>query len=104
MAIDRVRRRDFLRVAAGSGVVLPGLIAACSAPAPASPTAAPAKPVATNAAPPNTGATPNAGATPAAAAKPSGVLPTYVALQNGPKPDYASAGQQYEDGWDNYPM
>ncbi len=25
-------------------------------------------------------------------------------LQNGPKPDYASAGQQYEDGWDNYPM
>ena len=24
-------------------------------------------------------------------------------LQNGPKPDYVSAGQQYEDGWDLYP-
>jgi putative aldouronate transport system substrate-binding protein len=24
-------------------------------------------------------------------------------LQGGPKPDYASAGQQYEDGWDLYP-
>ncbi|MBV9582615.1 MAG: extracellular solute-binding protein [Chloroflexi bacterium] len=40
----------------------------------------------------------------AAAPKSSGALPSYMPLQNGPKPDYASAGQQYEDGWDNYPM
>jgi putative aldouronate transport system substrate-binding protein len=76
---------------------MPGLIAACTPAAPiTSPTAA--KPA---------GAAPTAASsgapTAAAAAKPSGVLPNYMPLQNGPKPDYASAGQQYEDGWDNYP-
>src|SRR5579864_4017432 len=58
----------------------PGLLAACAAPAP------------------STSATPS-GAT----ARPGNVLPTFVPLQGGPKPDYPSAGQQYEDGWDNYP-
>jgi len=58
-------------------VILPGLLAACTAPAPAIP--APA------------------------ASKPGSVLPTYIPLQGGPKPDYPSAGEQYEDGWDNYP-
>src|SRR5712692_7811594 len=73
-------RRGFLRVAVGGAVVLPGLLAACAAPSPpASPTAA------------------------AGAAKPGSVLPTFVPLQGGPKPDYVSAGQQYEDGWDLYP-
>jgi len=76
-------RRGFLRVAVGGAVVLPGLLAACAAPSPpASPTAA-------------------AGAV--GAAKPGSVLPTFVPLQGGPKPDYVSAGQQYEDGWDLYP-
>jgi putative aldouronate transport system substrate-binding protein len=88
MATDRststeFSRRGFLRVAAGGAVVLPGLLAACTAPAPpASPTAA-------------------SGA--AAAAKPGSALPTFFPLQGGPKPDYASTGQQYEDGWDLYP-
>jgi putative aldouronate transport system substrate-binding protein len=76
-------RRGLLRAAAGGAVVLPGLLAACAAPSPpTSPTAA-------------------AGAT--GAAKPVSILPTFVPLQGGPKPDYASAGQQYEDGWDLYP-
>jgi putative aldouronate transport system substrate-binding protein len=79
-----VTRRGFLRVAAGGAVLLPGLLAACTAPAPSSPTAAP-------------------GAAAGAVTKPGSVLPTFVPLQGGPKPDYASAGQQYEDGWDLYP-
>jgi len=92
MAGDGVRRRDFIRVATGGALLLPGLIAACTAPQP-------------SASPSGAGATaaPTAGGA-AGAAKPSGVLPTYIPLQNGPKPDYASAGPQYEDGWDNYPM
>jgi len=81
-------RRTFLKVAAGGAVFLPGLLAACAAPAPpASPTAAS-----------------SAGALGAgAAAKANTVLPSFVPLQSGPKPDYVSAGQQYEDGWDLYP-
>src|SRR5438876_1112284 len=38
-----------------------------------------------------------------AVAKPGSVLPTFFPLQGGPKPDYASTAQQYEDGWDLYP-
>jgi putative aldouronate transport system substrate-binding protein len=75
-------RRTFIKGAAAGLALTPGLLAACTAVAPpSSPTTA-------------------AGA---AAAKPSSVLPSFVPLQGGPKPDYASAGQQYEDGWDNYP-
>jgi putative aldouronate transport system substrate-binding protein len=75
-------RRTFIKGAAIGLAVAPGVLAACAAPAPpSSPTAA-------------------AGA---AAAKPGSVLPTFVPLQGGPKPDYPNAGQQYEDGWDNYP-
>src|SRR6185436_8905069 len=84
-----VSRRSFIRVAAGGAVILPGVLAACAAPAPASPTAAPA------------GAKPGGAAV--APPKPGSVLPAYLPLQSGPKPDYASAGEQYEDGWDNYP-
>jgi putative aldouronate transport system substrate-binding protein len=80
-----VTRRRFLRVAAGATVFLPGLLAACTAPAPPAPTA-------------------SAGAAAGAASKPGSVLPTFVPLQGGPKPDHASAGQQYEDGWDLYPF
>jgi putative aldouronate transport system substrate-binding protein len=80
-----VTRRKFIRAAAGGAVLLPGVLAACSAPAPpASPTAAAV-----------------AGAP--VASKPGSVLPTFAPLQGGPKPDYASADQQYEDGWDLYP-
>lgn len=88
-AQDHVSRRSFLRVAAGGAVVLPGLLAACTAPAPIAPTAVPA------------GVNPTVVG--GAAAKPSSVLPTFMPLQSGPKPDYPSAGEQYEDGWDNYP-
>ena len=87
-----VSRRSFLRAAAGGVVILPGLLAACTPAAPATPTSAPGAP---------TKPTPAGAAV--APAKPSGVLPTYIPLQGGPKPDYASAGEQYEDGWDNYP-
>ncbi len=86
-----VSRRSFLRAAAGGVVILPGLLAACTPAAPATPTAAPgAKPSA-----------PTSGAV--APAKAGSVMPTYIPLQGGPKPDYPSAGEQYEDGWDNYP-
>ena len=77
-------RRAVLKGVASGLVLAPGLLAACAPPAPTS-------------SPPTSGA--GASGTPAAA----NVLPTYVPLQNGPKPDYPSAGQQYEDGWDNYP-
>jgi putative aldouronate transport system substrate-binding protein len=74
-------RRTLLRGAAIGLALTPGVLAACAAPAPpSSPTSAAA-----------------------ASTKPGSVLPTFVPLQGGPKPDYASAGQQYEDGWDNYP-
>jgi putative aldouronate transport system substrate-binding protein len=93
MAGDRVSRRGFIRLSAGATAVLPGLLAACGTPAQApSPTAA-GKPAA---------GTPAAGAP--AAARSGSLLPTYIPLANGPKADYASASQQYEDGWDNYPM
>src|SRR5438045_503993 len=78
-----VSRRGLLRTAVGGAVVLPGLLAACAAPSPPAPSATAAA----------------AGAAP----KPGNILPTFVPLQGGPKPDYASAGQQYEDGWDLYP-
>src|SRR6266516_5713572 len=95
MAADGIRRREFVRVLAGGTVLLPGLMAACSAPA------APLSP--TN--PSNANGPSGGGAAPTAAGTRSGsLLPTYIPLQNGPKPDYASAGQQYEDGWDKYPM
>src|SRR5690348_2184968 len=75
-------RRGFIKLTATGAVVAPSLLAACAAPAPpSSPTTA--------------AGAPNA--------KPTSVLPTFLPLQGGPKPDYASAGQQYEDGWDNYP-
>jgi putative aldouronate transport system substrate-binding protein len=78
-------RRDFLRVAAGAAVVLPGLLAACTPAAPATGT--------------------SAAATPGAATKTgnASALPSFIPAQNGPKPDYPSAGPQYEDGWDNFP-
>jgi putative aldouronate transport system substrate-binding protein len=83
MGTDGLDRRTFIRLAAGGAVLLPGLVAACT---PAAPSVSP------TAAPPG-----------AAAAKPGSVLPTFMPLQGGPRPDYVSTGQQYEDGWDLYP-
>jgi putative aldouronate transport system substrate-binding protein len=79
---DLSSRRTFIKGAAVGLAAAPGVLAACATPAPpSSPTAAAGAP----------------------AAKPASALPNFMPLQAGPKPDYASAGQQYEDGWDNYP-
>jgi hypothetical protein len=75
-------RREFMGTLAGASVA--GLIAACTSPAPAAPTSA------------------AAGATPAPASKTS-VLPSYIPLANGPKPDYHSTDSRVSDGFDNYP-
>ncbi|HEV7662610.1 MAG TPA: hypothetical protein VGQ62_03675, partial [Chloroflexota bacterium] len=87
MGREGLDRRTFIRVAAGGAALLPGLVAACT---PAATTSSPT-------------AAASAASAAAAATKPGSVLPTFLPLQGGPKPDYASAGQQYEDGWDLYP-
>ena len=76
-------RRGFIKLAASATIVAPGLLAACTTPAP------PSSQIAVTAI--------------TASSKPASVFPSYMPLQGGPKPDYASAGPQYEDGWDNYP-
>jgi putative aldouronate transport system substrate-binding protein len=94
VAEDHLGRRAFVRELARGTALLGGLIAACTpAPTPSTNLSARAPTAAVGSAP-----------TSAAASRPNGVLPTYLPLQNGPKPDYPNAGQQYEDGWDNYPM
>ncbi|GAC1318287.1 MAG: extracellular solute-binding protein [Chloroflexota bacterium] len=95
MSTQGLDRRSFIRAAAGGAVLLPGLLAACGPAAPAAPAAVANTKPAGGAA---TGAPPAAGG-----ARAANVWPTYIPLQGGPKPDYASAGQQYEDGWDTYP-
>ncbi len=84
-----VSRRIFMRIATGGAVLLPELLAACTAPLPVAAPGAP--PTAATA----TGATPTA--------RSASALPSYVPVAVGPKPDYASAGPQYENGWENYP-
>jgi putative aldouronate transport system substrate-binding protein len=70
-------RRSFLRLT----TLLTGatLLQACASPAP--PAAPPA----------------------ASSAKSANVFPAYKPATNGPKPDFASTGPQYEDGYTNYP-
>ncbi len=100
-------RRTFIRVAAGSAVALPAILAACGTEAPA----ASSSPVTTSSAgsasvaarASSAGAAGATSAGASAAAKPSSVFPTYIPITNGPKPDYPSAGQLYEDGFDLYP-
>jgi hypothetical protein len=92
MTIIRTRR-DFLRVT--SALSLTTLLEACGNPSPP-------------AAPPTTAAVPaptvTAPATLSASAPRSNpALPTYLPLASRPKPDYASDGVLYEDGYDNYP-
>src|ERR1700681_4664900 len=79
-------RRGFIRLAAVGLVVGGGmpLLQACGGPpAPPAPTAS--------------------SAVPAGAAKPTSVFPTFRPATTGPKPDFASSGPQYEDGFSNYP-
>ena len=76
-----VSRRTFIRLAAIGTSSLPAVLAACSALASSSPTPAP------GVAGPSIGApaTPSGGA--------ASVLPSFIPLQGGPKPDYAAAGR-----------
>ena len=108
-----LKRRTLLRFI-GLGAAIP-LLQACSAPAPAAPTAAVAKPTS----PPPTTLPPTIAPTlvpkpaatvapatvaPTPAAKPaSAALPTFVPNTSGPKPDFASSGPLYEDGYTKYP-
>src|ERR1043166_5079860 len=46
---------------------------------------------------------PTTGAAAGAPAKPAGALPSYIPNTTGPKPDFASAGPQFQDGFINYP-
>ena len=84
-------RRQFVGVLVGAGAA--GLIAACTPPAPpaAPTTSSAAKPVST---PAPAGGTAN---------PKSSVLPSYIPLTSGPKPDYHSSDPRVSDGFDNYP-
>lgn len=84
-------RRRFLQIAA-SGVAGAGalLSAGCQPAAPA-----------TTASSAPTASTASRSAT--AAPRPTSALPTYFPTQGGPKPDFASNGPLYEDGFTDYP-
>jgi putative aldouronate transport system substrate-binding protein len=73
-------RRAFFRTTAA----VPLIASACGLAAPASPTAAP---------------TVEAQPRPATLS----LYPTYIPIQSGPKPDFAAAGPEYEDGFSYYP-
>src|SRR5215203_231569 len=111
-------RRAFLTVLGAGAVAALGLLAACTAPAPAAPTAAPTaapKPAAPTTAPAATQApaaqptvapaAPAAAPTPAAAAgaRPNPLFPTYMPVTGGPKPDFPALGPLYEEAFVNYP-
>jgi putative aldouronate transport system substrate-binding protein len=74
-------RRAFLRFASVGLAALP-LTEACTPALPSAPTAP---------------------ATAAAAAKTGSSFPTYIPVTTGPKPDFASTGAQYEDGFTKFP-
>jgi putative aldouronate transport system substrate-binding protein len=77
-------RRAFLRFASIGLAALP-LLEACTPALPSAPT-------------------PSATAAPSpAGAKTGGSFPTYIPVTTGPKPDFASTGAQYEDGFTNFP-
>jgi putative aldouronate transport system substrate-binding protein len=99
-------RRQFVGVLAGASVA--GLIAACSTPAPSPaptspPTAAPKPTAAAVSTPSAAGSTPAAAATTPAAAAKNSILPSYIPLTSGPKPDYHSTDPRVSDGFDVYP-
>jgi putative aldouronate transport system substrate-binding protein len=78
---DNVSRRNFLAGALATGIGLP-LLNACAPSAPSAP-AAPA----------------GGGGQPASKT----LLPTYIPVQNGPKPDYHDDNPLFSDGFENYP-
>jgi putative aldouronate transport system substrate-binding protein len=78
-------RRALIRIGAGGGAAL--LLSACAV-APSAPSAGPQT---------------AAGPTPASVSKNAAVMPSYVPLAGGPKPDFPSAGPEYEDGFLRYP-
>src|SRR5215471_9254221 len=86
-ALRLLNRRSLIRLGAGGGAAL--LLAAC--------TTAPTTPA------PTPVGSPVSGPAPTPANKNASVLPTYVPLGGGPKPDFASAGPEYEDGFLRYP-
>src|SRR5690349_4228618 len=75
-----LRRRQFLELAAGGVATGALLSAACQPSAPVAPTRAPSPP-----------------------GRVGGPLPTYVQSQGGPKPEFASNGPLYEEGFTDYP-
>jgi putative aldouronate transport system substrate-binding protein len=101
-------RRGLLRAGGGGlliGVALP-LLEACTPAIPLVPTAGPASAVPTTVAAkpalaPTTGA--SGAVVTTVPAKPASAIPGYFAVTSGPKPDFASSGPQYEDGFINYP-
>ncbi|MBV9896734.1 MAG: hypothetical protein JO020_21425 [Chloroflexi bacterium] len=80
-------RRMFVRLAVGVVGASPVLVGAC---APSLPRA-------------SVGGTTTAPGPATGTGSTGSVYPTYIPTQNGPKPDYASDGPLYEDGYDNYP-
>jgi putative aldouronate transport system substrate-binding protein len=72
-------RRTFIRNAAVGAAGLPLLLEACAPPVPAS------------------------GGAAGTTAKPTALMPTYLPLQNKPKPDYPAPSDLGMDGYDNYP-
>jgi putative aldouronate transport system substrate-binding protein len=109
-----IDRRSFLRMAGVAGLGLPALVSACTAPAPAAPTAAPPAAQPTTAAPPAAQPTsvpaapapataavvPTVAAPPAAAAKLQ--LPTFVAAQAA-KADLPATEAGLQAGFLTYP-
>jgi putative aldouronate transport system substrate-binding protein len=81
-----VSRRNFLAASLASAVALP-LIDACTQP-------------------PSSGASSSSGGPQLAGAQgaAASLYPTYIPVQNGPKPDYHDANPLFSDGFDNYPM
>ncbi len=96
---QELSRREFVRIAAGgtlAGATLV-LLAACGEQAQTAPSSAAASKPAASAAPAGGGsAAPSASATTQA-------YPNYIPLANKPKPDIASTGVEYEDGYITYP-
>jgi Bacterial extracellular solute-binding protein len=72
-------RRTFIRNAAIGAAGLPLLLEACTPPVPGS------------------------GGVAGATAKPTALMPTYLPLQNKPRPDYPAPSDLGMDGYDNYP-
>jgi putative aldouronate transport system substrate-binding protein len=94
--MPELSRRVFLRASVGSALsagALPLLLSACGGPLPLA-----VGSVATPAPSVSGGRQPTGAGTSSA-----GVLPTYVPLQGGAKPDFPSTGPEYEDGFSVYP-